>query len=241
MKEKNQKQNTSITIRPARKVLPLKLRIVMFCCALIVLLTALSFPVAFGWFYKSTDIEAEIETANFKADISVWFDYNGTMHPQTAGAAPLGLNIYDLNNINYVDNLRSKITFSGVGQAYCRVVIAQMWTSEVIVGYDEDGNPEKEKESVAALPLDMDVGDSWITYPVGTPSRYMYYYNPNAGAGVDPYLLDTDNLEIDLIKAVTFGVSDPPQNLDLHIRIVVSPVQKNRYKEIWGIDSLPTP
>ena len=217
---------------------------ILIVCVTALMLLALAACDTFAWLVREVEEEREVTFGNFRVGINVRFDGNpGFVLPNDAP-----LEVYFLPGhatLPYWGDLRVDITFQGIGEAYLRVKILELWTETVpdIHGVDPP------TEYILRAPIGNYAFGSnlWIdnrrVNPLHENDMFVYYHNP-ASAHDDSFMLSNANAQtvrtIPLITNVTtFAIERPGVRLRLRFR--AEAVQRNRYREVWGISGMPAP
>lgn len=227
--------------------LSLRVRIIFIILAFCVVVSSLVVPISYAWFYKNAETEAVLNFGDGRIEISAYWDYGGSLtEVAIQKGSMLELELSDANKIAYYKNLRVKIKLDIIGDYYLRVQLNEIWLKRIYTGEKDNNGEEIYEEEPVRGPITQFELDTnyWIDNRKSTENfandLYVYYNNKNAPVGTDPYLIkNTSSVVLDVIKSVPdLSVNDP--NIHYYIKISAMAVQKNRYKEFWLIDKLPT-
>lgn len=172
-----------------------------------------------AWYTSTNSLSVAGNLLGFKTYASVNFeDQNGKMH--TAQADENGLYTMSLNpsDLNYVGNLRVLVIHKGHAKSYVRVKMSVQWTM-----------PDGTVTQNTVLPYSF--SDNWYD----NRSNDYYVYCTQDSELFNSY----DKSIITGFDSKKFETSTLTETATPKIAITAESVQINRYKQIWGIDSLP--
>lgn len=225
-------------------------------CAL--LAVALSGCATKAWYIKETEGEVTIDFGNMEVASRVYFDGVPSNHavndPDMYGFYTAKGTPSETSEPNYLANLRIDIYFKGISSNYLRVYLAESWVMQ-------DSEGEIILRSIFTKYLCEN--SLWIDNRQGTAATSndgYYYYNNLLSARDDPYEIcyrpdesgGGDGLDYNLkagwitMPLITGADSAwlagnyQQAGTYLKIKVLAEAVQINRYKQIWGIDALPS-
>lgn len=172
-----------------------------------------------AWYTSTNSLSVAGNLLGFKTYASVSFeDQNGKMH--TAQTDENGLYTMSLNpsDLNYIGNLRVFVIHKGYAKSYVRVKLSVQWTM-----------PDGTVTQNTVLPYSFD--DNWYD---NRSSDYYVYCTQDSGLfnSYDKSIIT--GFDSEKFESLTLTETATPK-----IAITAESVQINRYRQIWGIDSLP--
>jgi len=241
---------------PKNSIINRKVSLIAVVCLIFVIAFAAVACGTYAWLTRQDDYNVQTPFGNFRAWTEISFDGVDFEVPEE-GDLLLGLRTSDTN---YWGDLRVNIVVEGLGEIYLRVMVLEIWTETITVGGTET-------EFILRAPItNFDFGydagsgyDFWLdnrrVNPENNNDLFVYYFNherysdgPNDLIN-DPFMIslepvqgsdDPPRREIPLITYVpTFEVER--LDIQLRMRIRVEAVQRNRFREVWGMHELPPP
>ena len=218
-------------------------KLITACLAVALTVFALAACDTYAWLIREREDEHGTVFGDFRVTVNTWFD-DGTSTPRPPVIDGDAVHVsLDRTAPDYWRNLRTDIIFEGTGEAYLRVMIFEIWTETVT---DAQGN---DNEFLLRAPFVSYYGlrnsywlDNRRENPQFANDMFVYYFNP-ASAHDDPFMLsnppDNPRRVLRLITGVPEFATVERPNVSLRIRIRAEAVQRNRYREVWGIGSMP--
>lgn len=189
--------------------------------AIIVCLVAVIAIVAgsLAWYTSTNSLSQVGSLLGFKTTASVYFE-NQSGKKISAQADENGLYTMSLNSEdeNYIGNLKINVVHKGYAKSYVRVKMSIQWTM-----------PDGTITQNVMLPYQFD--KNWFD---NRSTDYCVYYTLDQGL-FDSY----DKSIIAGFDSQSFESNTLTTSATPKIAITVESTQANRYKQIWGLDSLP--
>lgn len=252
---------------PQKQPLPKKVKRLFAGVLAVILISVLSFT-AYAWLIqKDRSITNKTVITDFNIACDVYFvkgdasdnkipldelkDNQIYQKPDSNSMISVSFNKSDPN---YIGNLRLVVKFNGGSPAYIRVKILEQWTvndtfiASKLTPYTV---PTSREEIFGKTKSDSwlrklfpswneknSLNDEAATWVDNRKNDYCFYYN----APLYP-LESGKEIKLLLLNGITPAAFDTMMNTNdktqLNLIIEAEAVQPNRYREFWGIDSLP--
>jgi|GEM_PF-6738432 len=237
-------------------ILNKKIPLIITACMLSIVLFAAVACGTYAWLIRDNDYTIETPFGNFRVwavyhfcddDVSCPCDDEETLWelvPQSGVAVSF---VPSANN--YFGNLRVNIIVEGLGEIYLRIMPLESWTRIV------DDVEFVERGMITAFTF---ADDLWLDNRQDNPENlndlFVYYFNSyyyNNGVLIgDPHMISNDYAEgatssprtvIPFIRNVPQLNLEEQADLNLRLRFRAEAVQRNRFREVWGIEDMPWP
>ncbi len=174
-----------------------------------------------AWYVvRTTDLQQLISVSNFDAVPECYFVVNGTEKSATADEDGLIALSTDLNDDNYIGNLRVRVKYKGLGVGLIRVKMAHRFS----IG-------DNATQSIALIPYTT--GEDWFD---NRGDDFCYYYKKNIQAQSN----DTYS-SIEVINGFNADgfIDTIAEGVEIKVAVQTDMVQVNRWPQLWDMDKLP--
>lgn len=235
---------------------------VLLAAVCLLLAAAMLTPGTVAWLSKSQTADTAFTSlSDFEVTGILSFQQDGTPYEGSSILVPVS---FSPTAENYIGNLKYRVRYTGSSPAYIRVRVLEQWTDSS----SDDILPASfltYKIAPEGSPKALVLPGSTSTIPAAGPSAenlavigdwvdnrkvdYCYYYS----VPVQPKKLDAKGegtstiigdgaVELTLIDQKGNGdliAGIDPNTTEMGLVIEVEAVQPNRYREFWGMNSLP--
>ncbi|MCR4614773.1 MAG: hypothetical protein K5756_01300 [Clostridiales bacterium] len=170
--------------------------------------------------------------SNFSASADVYFDYGGSRREVSSYTddvdGTIRLELADNTQVNYIGNLRFDVKYRGRGTALIRVKSVHQFMRDGKVVPMNSQVPY----TISSLYTSQDSGNALKWQDNRANDYCLYLAAPVYGARNDTIYT------LNVITGIKSGFS-VPSGTTLNAAFELQAVQVNRYKQFWGIDTLP--
>ena len=169
--------------------------------------------------------------SNFSATADIYFDNNGSrteVSGYTNADGTISLELADDTQANYIGNLRFDVKYKGRGTALIRVKSVHQFMRDGKVVPMNSQVPY----TISDLYTSQDSGNQLKWQDNRANDYCLYLAAPVYGAN------NSTVYTVNVISGINSGFS-VPSGTTLNAAFELQAVQVNRYKQFWGIDTLP--